>query len=274
MSTIIGFGTFPMKDILKTMIPLAKKNGYTFVDTSDDYYNERIVAQAAKETGIKIFTKYSYIERFQLFEEHFQKQSSVFEEYNLKISCYLLHWPYPFIYKKIWKKMEQLYFDGIVDEIGVCNFNVRHLEELMKNCRVKPMYNQIELHPLFQQKDIVQYCNANNIKIICYSPFARMDKELLNNCELNEIAKKKNNTIHNIILKWCMQKGYIPIPSTSNSNHLNSMSVNNLMNIELTKDEMDVIDSLDNGKRVRFDPETYFSLKTKVKLFLLSLFMR
>ena len=170
--------------------------------------------------------------------------------------------------------MEKLYLDGVVEEIGVCNFTVKHLQDLLRDCRVKPMYNQIELHPLFQQKEVTQFCAENGIRIISYSPFARMDPELFANETIKEIAKNHKTTIHNVILKWNLQKGFIPIPSTSKADHLESMSQSKLNKFTLSEQDMKAIDDLDRAKRVRFDPDTYFSGKTKLKLLAYSLLMR
>lgn len=274
MNNMIGFGTFPMKDVLEDMIPLAEKNGYQFIDTSDDYYNEVFAAKAASTTQLKIFTKYSLVNDVLHFDSRVNAQLKIFKDHGLKVHAYLIHWPYPFLYKKIWRKMEELYLNGVVEKIGVCNFTVKHLQDLMKDCRVKPMYNQIELHPLFQQKEVTRFCEENNIQIISYSPFARMDRELFDNKVIRDIAQAHDTTIHNVILKWNMQKGFIPIPSSSKAEHLEAMSLSALNQITLSDQEITEIDALDVGKRVRFNPDTYFSSKTKLKLFVYSLFLR
>lgn len=270
----IGYGTFPNKDELVNLLPLVDELGYALVDTSDDYYNEKYVSEGSKSTHLKIFSKFSLVQNCLKFNESFAKQNKTFQNNGLKINCYLIHWPYPFLYKKIWKKMEDLYLNGEVDEIGVCNFNVKALRELLQGCRVKPMYNEIELHPLFQQKEVTEFCKENDIKIISYSPFARMDKELMENGEIKKIAESHDTTVINVILKWNLQKGFIPIPSTKNIIHLNEMSPKALAKIQLSDTEICLIDSLDKGKRVRFDPDTYFGIKTKIKLFLYSVLMR
>lgn len=268
----LGFGTFPLKDILTDILPEAQECGYSIIDTSDDYFNEKYVAEA--KCDMKIFTKFSLVNNVLDFDNYFKNIQKIFLENGKKINCYMLHWPYPHIYKKIWRKFEELYFNGEVDEIGVCNFTVQALTELIKDCRVKPMYNEIELHPLFQQKDVTDFCEKNGIRIISYSPFARMDKELIQNEKLINIAKIHNTDVTNIILKWNMQKGFIPIPSTSKHEHIKNMSAEMLEAIVLTPDDIAEIDSLECGKRIRFDPDTYFSAKTKLKLFLYSLMMR
>lgn len=270
----IGYGTYPLKEELTSLIPELEDNGYFFIDTSDDYMNEDYVAKGTEGRNIKIFSKFSFVDNVLKFDEYFNNQEQTYKQRGRKINCYMLHWPFPYLYKKIWKKMEKLYLDGRVDEIGVCNFTVKDLEELIKECNIKPMYNQIEIHPLFQQKDIVEFCQKNKIQIISYSPFARMDSDLIKNENIILLAKKYETTVHNIILKWNIQKGFIPIPSTSNINHLKEMSIKNLKNIMLTDNEISIIDSLESGKRVRFNPDTYFSKKSKLKFFLYSLLMR
>ena len=274
MNDVIGFGTFPMKEVLEEIIPQTVGKGFSFVDTSDDYYNETFVARGAAGTQLKIFTKFSLVNHVLHFDSYVEAQMKLYKEHGLKVHCYLIHWPYPFLYKKIWRRMEKLYLDGIVEEIGVCNFTVKHLQELMKDCRVKPMYNQIELHPLFQQKEVTRFCAEKGIRVISYSPFARMDPELFANETINKIAQDHKTTIHNVILKWNLQKGFIPIPSTSKASHLESMSLTNLNQIALSEQELEAIDALDKAKRVRFDPDTYFSGKTKLKLLVYSLLMR
>lgn len=271
---IIGFGTFPLKDVLTELIPHVQEYGYSILDTSDDYYNEEYVAAGAEGTNLRIFTKFSLLNNIFSFDKYFNQTEAIFAKYGLKVNCYLLHWPFPHLYKYIWRKMEDLYLSGRVEEIGVCNFTVQNLQDLLKDCRVKPMYNEIELHPLFQQKEITAFCAQNAIRVISYSPFARMDQQLFGNEDLKNIAQKHKTTVTNIILKWNLQKGFIPIPSTSKLAHLQGMSAEKLDQFELTNEEMAAIDSLDCGKRVRFNPETYFTKKSKIKMFIFSLFLR
>ena len=269
----IGFGTFRLKSELYELLPFAEKNGYSIIDASDDYFNEEYVA-GAETSGMKIMTKFSYANKALKFDEVFNKTEKLFSKNGKKIGCYLIHWPYPHIYKKVWRKMEDLYLSGRVDEIGVCNFNVKHLDALLRNCRVKPMYNEIELHPLFQQRDITEYCKKNDIKVISYSPFARMEKQLIDNPTLLELSDKYHTSVFNIILKWNLQKGFIPIPSTSKAKHIEEMSLDRLDSFILTEHDIELIDAMECGKRVRFDPDNYFSFKTKLKLLAISLIMR
>lgn len=271
---VVGLGTFPYKQELENVLPKALGLGYSFVDTSDDYENEEFVGKYINNKQLKIFSKFSYVHLINNFENHFNASKKKLEANGGYLSCYLMHWPYPFLYKKIWSKMEELYLSGKVDEIGVCNFTCKHLMKLMKSCRVKPMYNEIEVHPLFQQRDTVEFCQNNGIKVISYSPFARMDKRLFENEVLKEIAKREETSIANIILKWNIEKNCIPIPSTSKEKHLLDMSINNLDKIELTDDDIKHVDNLECNGRIRYNPDTYFSVKTKVKFFLRSLGVR
>lgn len=271
---LIGFGTFPLKEELLQLIPEAQKRGYTIVDTSDDYHNEKYVSEAVAGKNIRIITKFSYVDNVLNFDEYFKKQMKIFSDNGNKIYGYLMHWPFPYLYKKIWRKMEDLYLNGEVDAIGVCNFTVKNLQDLLKDCRVKPMYNQIELHPLFQQKDITDFCLANDIKVISYSPFARRDADLFENDTIKKIADRHSTSITNIILKWNIQNGFLPIPSTSKIVHLEEMSTECLDKLTLSEDEMSTINALDCGKRVRFNPDTYFSTKTKIKFLIYSILMK
>jgi len=138
-----GYGTFPQKEILEQNVPLAIKYGYQLIDTSDNYYNESYIGAGLRQTlanqeKLVIISKFSQPYRTGELEQCFQESKKAL---NSQLSIYLLHWPYPFLWKIQWKKMEELYFAGECQAIGVCNFNRKKLKKLLTICRVKPMIN-------------------------------------------------------------------------------------------------------------------------------------
>ena len=147
--------------------------------------------------------------------------------------------------------------------IGVCNFEVKHLKKLLSKCRIKPMFNQIELHPLFRQPEICGFCEEHGIRIMSYSPLARMNARLFQNEQLELLAEKYSKSIAQVILRWNIQHEYIPIPATANLSHA-EMNID-IFDFELTDDEMLLIDSLDEGMRIRYNPNTMFSNGQKIK---------
>lgn len=255
----IGFGTFPMKGIkLITAVRNAIKVGYTCFDSSPSYNNEFTLGLALKLSGKKreelyIITKVSNADQRKGNIKKALKKSLI--KLNTKyIDLYLMHWPNPDTYIDTWKQMEELYFEGKVKAIGVCNCHKHHLEKIMEIARVIPVVNEIELHPLLNQELIVRYCNRYDIKIISYSPFARMDKKLIENSVLKEIAERYNKSVTQIILRWNIQKGYMPIPKTEKVERMiDNISINDF---KLTKEEMLQIDNINENYRVRHNPDT------------------
>lgn len=261
-----GYGTFPQKEILEKNIPLAVECGYRLIDTSDNYYNERYIGLGLQHILEKtekpvVISKFSQPYRTGELEKCFRESK---EALNHQLSIYLLHWPYPFLWKIQWKKMEKLYFAGECQAIGVCNFNRKKLEELLRICRVKPTINQIERHPMFQQNEIVDFCEKNEILIMSYSPIARQNSVLMSNDVLSALAKKYGKTVSQIVLRWNVQNGHIPIPASSSENHIRENI--DIFDFSLAQEEMHQIDELEAGMRVRFDPDKRFTWKQKIKM--------
>ena len=168
------------------------------------------------------------------------------------IDLYLMHWPVEGHYIKSWKIMEQLYREGKCKAIGVCNFNIHHLEELRKNAEIIPMVNQVECHPLFTQNELRKYCKEHGIQIMAYTSTARMDERLRKTC-LVPIAKKYNKTLAQIILRWHQQIGNIPIVNSTKKYHMKqNIDINGFT---LNQEEIDLILDININSRLRFDPD-------------------
>lgn len=258
----IGFGTFSQTDTLTYNSDIAYQNGYRMFDLSDNYGNEQFL-QLNKDDAI-IITKFSQPYRTKhLF--------SCFLESKDRLSCnidiYLLHWPYPFLWKSQWREMEALYKSGKCKAIGVCNFNKDKMKKLLKWCKIKPAVNQFERHPIFQQNDIVEFCRENNIQVMCYSPVARMDKELIENDSLILLSKKYNKSVSQIVLRWEVDTGGIPIPGASTDSHIASNI--DIFDFTLSKEDIQLINDIGINKRIRFDPEKRFSNYEKLCFFII-----
>ncbi|MCR4650154.1 MAG: aldo/keto reductase [Lachnospiraceae bacterium] len=260
---VIGYGTYPQKESLPRNLVNAYRAGYRLFDTSDNYDNEAYLGEGLTEidrNDCVVITKYSR----SMGEVHF---ADAFKNSRDKLKSnpdiYLLHWPYPFLWKYHWRQMEKLYLAGEVKAIGVCNFEVDKLEALLRFCKVPPVIDQIERHPLFQQKDIVEYCDSHDIRVMSYSPVARGNKELMESPVLKEIAGKYNKSIGQIILRWDIDTGTIPIPGASGEDHIRDNI--DIFDFELTDEELGRISELDSGVRIRFAPKTRFTLKQKIQ---------
>ena len=165
------------------------------------------------------------------------------------IDLLLLHWPKG-DYIGAYKDMEKAYNQGKVRSIGLSNFTEKQIEEIMSMCTVKPAIDQIELHPYGQRRKVVDLCNKYNIKVEAWYPLAHGEKELLENPIFTKIGKKYNKTNTQVILRWHIQKGYIIFPRSRNPVHIAENI--NIFDFNLTKDEMDEIDSLDKQKLYLF----------------------
>ncbi len=168
------------------------------------------------------------------------------------VDLYLLHWPVPDRYLQSWNVLERLYEKGLCKSIGVANFNIRHLQHLSHFCSIKPMVNQIECHPLFTNKEVVDYCNLNGIRVMAYTPTARMDGRL--KCSvIPSISKKYKKSMAQIILRWHVQVGNIPIVNTNNIKHLNENC--DIFNFDLLDEEVKAIEATNINSRLRYDPD-------------------
>lgn len=162
--------------------------------------------------------------------------------------------------------MEELYLAGKCEAIGVCNFDLGYMKELLKFCKVKPAINQFERHPMYQQQELVDFCQENDIAVMAYSPVARMDKRLHESPVLKEIAEKYGKTVSQIILRWDIDTGCIPIPASSSEKHISENY--DVFDFFLTKEEIEAINSLEKGKRIRYNPRTRFTRKEKIRMFI------
>jgi len=148
--------------------------------------------------------------------------------------------------KEIWLALEKLLDDGKTRSIGVSNWGIGHLEELRGFAKVWPPHvNQIELHPFAQQREIVEYCQKNEIVVEAYCPLVRNTKA--KDPTLNEIANKHNKQTGHVLIRYCLQKGWVPLPKSDNPERIVENA--NVYDFELTKEEMDRLDGLDQGDR-------------------------
>ncbi len=276
----IGAGTYPYKKELISIIPELIDCGYKLFDTSDNYYNEEYLGEGLATLSenildnIVVITKYSRPQKkvIRAYEESSKKIFGKTVRPNRKADIYLMHWPYPYLWERRWKEMEELVKRGDCKSIGVCNFEQDNLERLLSICEIKPVINQIEYHPLFQQKNLFQFCKKENIQVISYSPFARMNSDLFNDSSLVQIAETHKKNVTQIITKWNIQEGRVPIPASKNVCHMENNF--DISDFSLCKKELEIIDSINKGIRIRYDPKTRFSTFQKILFYSYSKMIR
>lgn len=258
-----GLGVFKVEEgpELVNAVKSAIKNGYRSIDTAAIYGNEEGVGK-----GIQEGLKEAGISREQLFvttkvwnsELGYESTLAAFETSLTKLGLeyldlYLIHWPVEGKYKDAWKAIETLYKQGRVKAIGVSNFQIHHLEDLLKDAQIKPMINQVEYHPKLTQKELQAFCKENGIQFEAWSPL--MQGQLLDNETLQEIAAKYNKSVAQIILRWDLQNEVVTIPKSTKEHRIIENA--NIFDFELTEEDMDRIDGLNENLRVGPDPDNF-----------------
>ncbi|MGI6161488.1 MAG: aldo/keto reductase [Christensenellales bacterium] len=259
-----GLGTFLIKngDEAARCIRDAVRAGYRSVDTAMIYLNEEGVGKGVRECGLE--REEIYVTTKLWNDSHgYEKALAAFEA-SLKrlgldyVDQYLIHWPgLDDSYLPTWKAMEKLYKDGRVRVIGVCNFIKPILKNLLENCEIKPMVNQVEMHPLFQPNDLLAYCQNNEIQVEAWRPivWGKLDKE-----PILEAAKNHNKTTVQVALRWIYQRGARPVPKTT---HFERMKENlDIFDFELSAKEMAAINALNTYNRTGESPDEFFDTGT------------
>lgn len=254
-----GLGVFKVEEgpELVNAVKTAIQHGYRSIDTAAIYENEEGVGQGIKESGIvreDLFVTSKVWNADLGYESTLAAYQTSLDKLGLDyLDLYLIHWPVAGEYKEAWRALETLYKEGRVRAIGVSNFQVHHLEDLMKDAEVKPMVNQVEYHPRLTQKEVQAFCREQGIQMEAWSPL--MQGQLLDNEVLAEIAAKYEKSVAQIILRWDLQNGVITIPKSTKEHRIIENS--QVFDFELTKDDMQQIDALNQNHRVGPDPDNF-----------------
>ncbi|TCJ81562.1 UNVERIFIED_ORG: diketogulonate reductase-like aldo/keto reductase [Bacillus cereus] len=258
-----GLGVFKVEDgpELVEAVKSAIKAGYRSIDTAAIYGNEKAVGE-----GIRAGIKEAGISREDLFitskvwnsDQGYETTLAAYEESLKKLELdyldlYLVHWPVEGKYKESWRALEILYKEERVRAIGVSNFQIHHLKDVLAGAEMKPMINQVEYHPRLTQKELQAFCKEQGIQMEAWSPL--MQGQLLDNETLKEIAHKYGKTTAQIILRWDLQNEVVTIPKSTKEHRIVANA--DIFNFELTKEDMEKIDALNENHRVGPDPDNF-----------------
>jgi 2,5-diketo-D-gluconate reductase A len=257
----LGFGVFKVDPgITQRVVEQALEVGYRHIDTATGYDNETEVGAAIAASGIP---------REQLFlttklrnDHHkagdvagaFQRSLDMLGTDYLDL--YLIHWPLPAIgqYVATWRTFETFYQDGRAKAIGVSNFQISHLEDLARETEIVPAINQVELHPVFQQKELRAYMAGKGIVAEAWGPLGQGRWPLDKYPAIATAAAAHGKTPAQVILRWHIQEGTVAIPKANQKEH--AADNFDIFDFELTAAEMAAIQALDTGKRLGADPDT------------------
>lgn len=252
-----GLGVFKVENGSEATesVKAAIKNGYRSIDTAAIYKNEEGVGIGIKESGVareELFITSKVWNEDQGYETTLAAFEKSLERLQLDyLDLYLIHWPGKDKYKDTWRALEKLYKDGKIRAIGVSNFQVHHLEELLKDAEIKPMVNQVEFHPRLTQKELRDYCKEQGIQLEAWSPL--MQGQLLDNEVLAQIAEKHNKSVAQVILRWDLQHEVVTIPKSIKEHRIIENA--DIFDFELSQEDMDKIDALNKDERVGPNPD-------------------
>ena len=246
---IVGFGTCPIDDGFEITMAIKEciKAGYRHIDTAAKYDNEKGIGVALRNvsvdrsdifvTGKVWHTDHGYEETLKAFTLTINKLQTGY------LDLYLMHYPDP-LNTETWRALEHLYKNGFVRAIGVSNFKINKLQEILDIAEIKPMVNQIEFHPQCTQNRLREYCHSHNIQFEAWSPLIR------GTCGdivlLQSLADKYNKTVAQIVLRWDIQLGVVTIPKTINPMRMTENL--DIFDFVISDDDMALISGLDQNK--------------------------
>ena len=255
----LGFGVFKVKDGDEVVhaVKTAIQAGYRSIDTAKAYNNETGVAKGIRESGVAredLFITTKVWNSDQGYESTLAAFEASMERLELEyLDLYLIHWPVKGKYKDTWRALEKLHKEGRIRAIGVSNFQIHHLEDLMIDATIKPAVNQVELHPLLIQTELREYCNKHQIQIEAWSPLGQ--GHLMDHPLLKDIAAKYSKSPAQVILRWDLQNGIVTIPKSVTPERIHANA--DLYDFELTSEEIEQINSLNENKRFGSDPDNF-----------------
>lgn len=222
----VGFGTYKLKDGNNAEVfQMALEAGYRYFDTASFYENEEVLGQVLKESGIpreELFIASKVWKTEMGYEETKAALNRSLEKLQMDyLDLYLIHWPIPSAdcedWKKLdidtWRAMEELQKEGKIKAIGLSNFLPHHIDNILEHCMIRPVVNQLELHPGYMQEAAIRYCWENEIAVQAWSPVAR--GRIFDNKLLVSLAEKYQTTVAKICLQYLKQRNILIIPKAS-----------------------------------------------------------
>ena len=246
------------KDYIQA-VASAVELGFRLIDFSAAYGDGTLVGKGIKLSGLSreklvLTTRVSNQAQFQgkdrIRQEFFQQLKGFQTDY---VDILMFHWPVTDCYEETWKTMVELFREGYVKTLGVANCHKHHLDRIFDLSEERPLINQFEIHPLFTQKPLINFCREHGIQPEAYTPIARFDDRLVRLPLLKNIANKYGKSVLQVVLRWHVQNDVVPVVRTLNPKHQKENL--GIFDFQLTKDEMVLIDGININSRLRYDPD-------------------
>ena len=259
----IGVGTWTLRgETARQNVRLALEAGFRHIDTAQAYENEEEVGMGVADSGVprdevfittKVATNIMRVGREAVRQSIDKSLSQLNMEY---IDLLLIHWPVKDCVKDTWQVMEDCVRKGLVRSIGVSNFNRHHLDSLLEYAEIRPVINQMEVHPFLTQEENIAYNHQKGIQVEAWGPFGQGDIDVVGHPLLQSLAQKYQKTASQIVLRWIVQRDLITIPRAKPHHFAENLDI---MSFSLEDKDMQAICSLNKNLRsnVLNDPETF-----------------
>ncbi|KIL36622.1 glyoxal reductase [Cohnella kolymensis] len=254
----LGLGVWRTQEGEETenAVSAALKAGYRSIDTASLYKNEQDVGRAVRASGIprdQVFITTKVWNDDQGYDSTLKAFQSSLDRLGMDyVDMYLVHWPVKGKYIDTYRALEELYDQGRIRAIGVSNFTIGHLEDLMAHCRIKPMVNQVEFHPMLTQKKLLAFCRKEGIQLESWRPLMQGNLDLP---LLAELSAKYGKTPAQVVVRWHLQLGVVTIPKSVREERIRENA--DVFDFELEPEDMNRIDALNRDHRFGADPDNF-----------------
>lgn len=256
---LFGLGVFQTNEgrQVRNAVSWALEAGYRSIDTAAIYDNEAGVGKAIKNSGVPredIFVTTKVWNSSQRTGHTLQAFDASLRTMQMDyVDLYLVHWPVAGHFIQSWHDLETIYDSGRARAIGVSNFMVEHLQELLPQTRITPMVNQVEFHPYLQSPELVTLCQEEGIQVEAWAPIMKGSVTKVE--ELRDLGQKYGKTAVQITLRWLLQRGIVAIPKSIKKQRIIDNA--QIFDFQLTAEDMAIIDNLDRGHRVGPSPYNF-----------------
>jgi methylglyoxal/glyoxal reductase len=242
----LGLGVYQTRpgETTQSAVKYALDMGYRHIDTAWIYGNEKDVGRAILKSGIpreEVFVTTKLWNTDQGYSSTLRACQKSLENLGLSyVDLYLIHWPVQGMSKETWKAMIQLLGEGKAKAIGVSNYEIFHLQEILENFDIVPSVNQVEFHPFLYQSELLKFCSKHKIQLEAYSPLTRAVK--LSHSTITNLAQKYGKTPAQILIRWCLQHSLVVIPKSIHENRIKENS--QVFDFEINEEDMKMLNSL------------------------------
>lgn len=252
----VGLGVWqsPRGEVTRSAVKAALRLGYGHVDTARIYGNETEVGEAVRASGLPradVFVTTKLWNNDQGYDSALRAFDASLQRLDMEyVDLYLIHWPVAGKRLDSWRALERIFADKRARAIGVSNFLVPHLEELLAHAKVIPAVDQIEVHPFLQQRETRAFCDEHGIVVEAYSPLTHGER--LRDATITEVAKRVKRSNAQVLLRWGIQHGMVVLPKSVNEARIaENLAV---FDFALDADAMAKLDALDEGAPTGWDP--------------------